>query len=175
VARCRAGDIHAYDILMKASYPALFLALSRVLDRREDVEDVLQEAFFIGYRKIGSFREEGSFAAWIYGIAANLIKRRAAQCHKQCAYLEELGIILEQASGKGDPAEQMVLREAIRDALLGLPEKQRSVLMMYLYDNKTYQEIASALGCSLGTIGTRLHRGIKRLRQELGDLRRGGR
>jgi RNA polymerase sigma-70 factor, ECF subfamily len=169
--RCRAGDTDAYSILMDANKEKIFSAVSRFLDRQEDVEDVVQEAFVIGYTKLDSYWEKCSFSTWIYGIAANLIKRRAVEHVRQRGVsLEELDDSYHSISSGGDFAEDVVLRVTIQDAILRLPEKQQRVIIMYFFDNMSYLEMASALGCSAKTVSTRLHYGLKKLKQELEKL-----
>jgi RNA polymerase sigma-70 factor, ECF subfamily len=175
VACCLGGDRDVYRLLVEANQRLVYAAVSKILTRREDVEDVAQEAFLQGYKNLRSFRGDSSFSTWIYRIAVNLALRRAQQLRKQgWQSLDEADVPQKQSSGPDNPEDRLVLEErceAVRRAVLKLPEKHRAVVALHYFENRSCPEIAGILGCSLGTVWSRLHYALKHLKKELDWLR----
>jgi RNA polymerase sigma-70 factor (ECF subfamily) len=132
-------------------------------------EDVAQEAFAKAYRGLGRFRGDASLATWFYRILV-----REAQTHRRWRSIRELwGGISNvdapdpSAPAPGDPA----LRRRVVQALDRLSRNQRDVFVLVHEEGFTTREVAELLGRSQGTVKTHLHRALKALRRELGDLR----
>jgi len=175
VARCLAGDRDAYQLLVELHQRRVYAAASRILSHREDVEDAVQEAFILGFRNLRSYRGESSFGTWIYKIAINVALRKASHLRKQ-AWLplaedrDRDPCAAANQEGSLDATAKEQRREAVRQAVSRLPEKHRAVVALRYLDGYSCSEVARILGCSLGTVWSRLHYALKALKEELGDL-----
>src|SRR5690348_2310269 len=105
-------------------------------------EDLCQETFYKAFRSLHSFREvEASFSTWLYTIARNTVLSELRKQKNDSMSLEQSGII-PQASYETGPEQTMLRNEKVtlvRDAINGLPEKQRSALILREYDQLDYQ------------------------------------
>ena len=115
-----------------------------------------------------TFKDDSAFVPWMFGIARNACVahlRRAAVDHVPEEQLdrEPVDLPVDAAPDRHDA-------ELVRRALLALPVERREVLVLSRYEFKTYEEIARALGCSVGAVKVRAHRAIKQLREIYLDL-----
>jgi RNA polymerase sigma-70 factor (ECF subfamily) len=177
-----AGDRDAFRRLVEREGPPVVAACTRVLGDRSEAEDVAQEAFVIAYRSLGSWRAEGPFGAWVSRIAVRLAIRRAAQ-RKQVVWLDPLAADADLPGRErfrtatphhaADPAHTVLRSERdaqLRAAVAALDEPYREVVAMRFFAERSLNEIAAATGRPLGTVKTHLHRGLARLRGQLGEV-----
>jgi RNA polymerase sigma-70 factor, ECF subfamily len=139
-----------------------------------DADDVVQEAFVKAYRALGSFRKDAAFRPWLLRIVANetrnLVRSRSRRAKREeLAGRDELSGLPEDVL---DPAVEVVSAERRRellDALNRLPDQYRLVVTCrYLLELDEY-ETATVLGWPRGTVKSRLHRALERLRTQLPD------
>jgi RNA polymerase sigma-70 factor (ECF subfamily) len=133
---------------------------------------VAQEAFLKAYRGLAAFKREARFSSWLYQIATNLcrdrLRRRKARPQVSLEALEEAGPwIPETRPGADERLLERDLAEAVRRAVLALPEEQREVVILKEYQELTFLEIAQTLDVPVSTVKTRLYRGLVRLRSRL--------
>ena len=186
VQRCLGGDKQAFDVLMERYSQRLGGIISRLTQKPQDTEDILQETFVRAYQKLPQYRQEGPFAAWLYRIALN-----QARNHRQQAWVRRVVSLQgyqeqkkRDRAGNGEPEpsvrsteagtnpiEDLVLRREknghIQQALDQLPEKFRLPLLLHYFDDRTGEEIAQILGIPPGTVWSRLHSGLGKLRSLL--------
>jgi len=172
VARAREGDVGAYAALIKR-YQALAVGLAGVVMRNPaEADDVAQEAFLKAYYALHRFRPGASFRAWLVRIVVNEARNVAAAARRRS---EVHARFREQAStpAMALSAENTALaneqRRALLEALDGLRDDDRTVLMLRYVFDLNEAEMAVALACSPGTVKSRLSRALSRLR---GDLNR---
>jgi RNA polymerase sigma-70 factor, ECF subfamily len=139
----------------------------RIVRRHEVADDVAQEAFVKAHQSLASFDTSRPFGPWICRIAANLAinQVRSPQWREQ-----ELPDERHVASRAQGPLGGVLHREAqaqMQAALSGLPAEQRAVFVLRSVEELSYQEIADALGISIGTVMSRLFRARERLRAAL--------
>ena len=134
------------------------LACSLLADQAA-AEDATQEVFLKIWRALPDFRGDSSISTWIYAIARNtcLTGRRAEAARRTCS-LDEAGAAAIPASGP-PPATDSDLHAAIGR----LPEKYRRVLVLFYLEDRSYQQVALAMGLPMGTAKTYLHRAKKQL------------
>jgi RNA polymerase sigma-70 factor (ECF subfamily) len=146
----------------------------------EDAEDLVQEAAVRAFRAFATFQEGTNFKAWFYRILTNLFLNsyRQRQRQPEVIGLEDAPALYlyseTRAAGLhswcGDPAA-LVLRkmevEHVTEAIASLPEEFRTVCALYFVQEFSYQEIAEILGCPVGTVRSRLHRGRRILQRAL--------
>ena len=180
VRRCRGGDTGAYGLLVARHDKRVYALVARVLGSgvaADDVDDVAQEVFVQAWRALPKFRQEAQFSTWLYRIATNMaikewhrIKRRAQTVSEEELPVTVREALAEQSPGPADLAELKARDGALRTAIDRLPEKQRTVILLHYFEDYTCEDIGGLLGCSVGTVWSRLHYGCRKLRQSVGWL-----
>lgn len=192
VREVAAGSQAALGDLYDRYVDAIFAAASRLTADRQVVEEVVQETFLALWNRAELFDPAiGSLAAWLHTIARNrtVDRLRAAGRRPNLIPLssatgedEQAGAALDRlvaagtviggaAVGRGPEAElaSVELQRVIRDALAGLPEMERTAIVLAYREELTQTEIAERLGWPLGTVKTRTRRALLRLREALAD------
>ena len=178
VRLCQSGDRQAFGRLVAAHDKKVYALVARVLGmgaNADDVDDVAQEVFVQAWRALPKFRHDAQFSTWLYRIATNMAikqwhrRKRLAQTVPE----EELPNTIRAALAMADPGPEDVaaLRardRALRGAIERLPEKQRTVILLHYFEDYTCEEVAGLLGCSVGTVWSRLHYAGRRLRGLVG-------
>lgn len=174
VAKAQAGDVGAFGELVSRYSRTVYGVVSRMVTDRDDVDDIAQEVFVLAYRSIGSFRCEAEFSTWVYRIAVNTtIKQMKRTKARQASSIDDpaTGLADVLVSAEADRPERIAERkarnEALRQAVLELPEKHRAVVVLHYFENLGCDEIARVLECSVGTVWSRLHYACKRLQQTM--------
>ena len=175
--RAAQGDTGAFSTLVARYQRPMAAVVSRMTRRSDDVDDIVQELFLRAWRGLPRFRGESQFSTWLYRIAVNTAikhKQRSRPELTQPLPTEETGGGLEQltASEETNPeslAQRGEQQRLLREAVLRLPEKQRVVVQLHYFEGKSCEEISQIVGCSVGTVWSRLHYACKRLRSVLGE------
>ncbi|HIJ84793.1 MAG TPA: sigma-70 family RNA polymerase sigma factor, partial [Magnetococcales bacterium] len=137
--------------------------------------DLTQEAFIKAYRALGSFRGDAAFYTWLYRIAINTVKNYQISSNR--IPLENnididaaADLVVPQLRDNNTP-EKLVLREEmlkkLENALDTLPESMRSVIIMRDVSGHSYEEIAKALDCPIGTVRSRIYRARQQIVEEM--------
>lgn len=147
----------------------LFGLLMRILNNREEAEDVLQEVFLQVWRKAADFDENrGRPFTWLVtlGRSRGIDRLRTLAVRERVA---EAGAreAIEEVSDAASDAFRSEQRGLVNDALAQLPDEQKRPLMLAYFDGLTQSEIATRLGAPLGTIKTRMRTGLIKLREQL--------
>ncbi|HEY0020220.1 MAG TPA: sigma-70 family RNA polymerase sigma factor [Longimicrobium sp.] len=162
----RRGDPAAFDALAGRYMRCAFAVAYRLLGNREDAEDLVQDAFMAVLRKIDSFQRGRSFSPWFLRILVN----RGLNARKARA-LRTTDEIPDAAAASGASperhAEQAEVRDRLRAALAGLPERQRIIVELFELEGFASTEIAEILEIADGTVRWHLHEARKALRQAL--------
>jgi len=186
VRRAAAGDVAAFGQLVQRYQRPMAALVSRMTDHPDDVDDIVQELFVRAWKGLPRFRGDAQFSTWIYRVAVNTaIKHRSRRRGETAISLstEDLTRGADSLAGAADSvaphggADPMVAamrRERdteIKAAVDALPEKQRTVVVLHYFDGHSCEEISKIVGCSLGTVWSRLHYACKRLKGvlEVGD------
>jgi RNA polymerase sigma-70 factor (ECF subfamily) len=156
VDACRGGDAGAYAGLVKRYSRSVFAVCLDTLGNIQDAEDIAQDTFIKGLARIGQLRDGGQFGPWIMKIARNLCLDHARRRRRGAEI-----VALSGGDRRGSGEEHADLREAIAM----LPEKYRLPLMLYYFDGRSSENVASALGISTDGALTRLSRARKKLRK----------
>ncbi len=141
----------------------------RMLGSRAEAEDVAQETFLRAHRALGEFRGEARLGTWLYAIASRLCLNRLAAGPRRHERSDEAA--LAQAAADGVDAvgalERDELAAALHEAVAGLPEDRRMVVVLRDLEGLAYEEIAEVLGLPLNTVRSRLHRARLDLKAKL--------
>ncbi len=171
------GDRDAFRHLVERESVSVVRTCHRILGDRSDAEDAAQEAFVIAYRSLSAWRREGPFGAWLARIAVRVALRQAGK-RRSVAWADpgtigELDSVraINGMGAAGDPASLAVRAERsadLRRAVARLDEPYRETLALRFFAEQSLAEIAEQTGRPLGTVKTHLHRGLQRLRDNLG-------
>lgn len=177
VRKSQLGDRGSFDELVRRHYALGYNSAFRMLGDRDLAADATQAAFVRAYRALDRFRQDATFATWLYRIVTNVCLDRMRQRDKAAQSLtlaaDDGGSGLEElevADRRGGPAENAEQRERqalVHEALQRLQPEHRTVLVMYDLDGASYEEIAAALRVPLGTVKSRLNRARHALKEKL--------
>lgn len=187
VRRVQKGEKAAFDILVRKYEHKLANVIGRYIRNRSDVLDVSQEAFIKAYRALPNFRGDSAFYTWLYRIAINTAKNHLVAAGRRPPNDDIDAQDAEQydsASGLKEYAtpERMALRSELASTIQGaideLPEELRTAIVLRELDGLSYDEIASAMECPIGTVRSRIFRARdaieKRMRPLVDETGAGG-
>ena len=173
VARCRSGDLAAFEELYRAHAGRLFSVACRMLGNPTDAEDLLQDIFLSAHRKLDGFRGESALGTWLYRLATNhcldYLRSRTARMNQVTDALDDdplYGVV-----GSRGLAEQTVTRMDLERALAKLPDGCRAAFVLHDVEGLEHREVAQALGIAEGTSKSQVHKARQRLRALLVERR----
>jgi RNA polymerase sigma-70 factor (ECF subfamily) len=182
VARAQKGDRDAFRGLFERYSRRAYSLAFGVVRNPDDALDVVQDAFIKAHRHLDKFEGQASFYTWLYRIVMNLAidhlrkNRRQKTVDFSDAAMDEGGLgedsLIPRIIG-GNPGRSLMdkeIRERIAVALDELSENHRAVLVMRELEGLSYEEMAHAMGCSKGTIMSRLFHARKNMQRRLVDL-----
>jgi RNA polymerase sigma-70 factor (ECF subfamily) len=167
VERFKRGDEAAFEELVHRHRERIYRAAWRVAGDHAEADDLAQESFLRAYRSLSGFRGESRFLTWMMRILMNLaLSRRGSR---------RFTVPLEEARhvGMGEGAGESALRRQVREAVGRLPSRQRQVLLLKVYEQMKFTEVAEAMGISVGTAKATFFQAVRGLRKRLG-VRPGG-
>ncbi|HSC26098.1 MAG TPA: sigma-70 family RNA polymerase sigma factor [Vicinamibacterales bacterium] len=174
VARSRAGDLDSFNQLVLRWERPIYALAYRVIGREEDARDVAQEAFLRAFRALGGFKNQAKFSSWLYRITLNLCRDWMRRERRTPVSQPPEGVDVIELAGEADATESIEdlvarkeLGRAVEKAMAGLPDEQRTAIILKEYHGLTFQEIADLLDCPLSTVKTRLYQGLLVLRRQL--------
>lgn len=168
VRKARGGNLFAFEEMVKRYQRRVYGVARRIVQRHDVADDVTQEAFLRAYQALSSFDLQRPFGPWMCRIAANLAVNHVRSPVAREQELPEGH--RETPSRTPDPLGAVLESEARRllsEALAGLPVEQRAVLVLRVFEELSYREIADALGLEMGTVMSRLARAREKLRKAL--------
>lgn len=184
VKKAQDNDLSAFEELVRLFQNRIYSLCVRLSGNHADAQDLAQESFIRAYRALDSFRNESDFGTWLHRITVNvwLNFRRKNSGHQAVVYLDdpyvgEYGgeIRREVEAGEGNPLQELEDKEfrgLIRAALDSLSDEQRAVLVLREIEGYSYEEVSRLLGCSLGTVKSRLSRAREVMRRTMTDMAR---
>lgn len=173
IAASLEGDQEAFRALVERYQDRIFGLLSRYTRDAAETEDLAQDVFVKVFRKLHTFQHDSSFYTWLYRIAVNTATDHITRSKRRRLQLVEDVQTVERDdrdpghAGAAEPLMEEELREVTRRILEGLSDKHRTILILREYEDLSYNEIAEVLGCSLGTVESRLFRARKSFKEAL--------
>ena len=168
VARVQAGDKAAFDLLVLKYQRKILRLLSRMLRDQSEIEDVMQEAFIKAYRALPQFRGDSAFYTWLYRIAINTARNwMASQTRRPSSsslHQSEDGETFDEIDNLTDnntPESLLASREiaeSVNESIQALPAELRTAIVLREIEGLSYEEIAQAMGCPIGTVRSRIFR-----------------
>jgi RNA polymerase sigma-70 factor (ECF subfamily) len=179
VARVQQGDKKAFDLLVLKYQQKITNLISRYIRDPHEVLDVTQEAFIKAYRAIPKFRGDSAFYTWLYRIAINTAKnylvaqgRRPPSDDVEAEVAEQMdvGVRLKET---GTPENHVLTEEismTVQKAIDDLPEDLRTAIVLRELEGMSYEEIANAMSCPVGTVRSRIFRAREAIDKKLSPL-----
>jgi RNA polymerase sigma factor (sigma-70 family) len=158
-------DEAAFTQLLRRHGPMVIGVGRRLLRQEADAEDVFQATFLLLARKASTIRKPESVGSWLHGVARHLALKAQSRAARRKAH-ERRAAAMRDTTATAREAWQE-LREALDQALQGLPEHHRSVLLLCYLEGRTQEKAARQLGCPLGTVRSRLARARQLLQARL--------
>ena len=182
VKQCQTGDTQAFDQLVSRYRTRVFGMIYNMVRNEQDAWDLAQDSFVKAWKSIGRFRSQSSFYTWIYRIVMNvtidwLRKKQVKGTGTEFDDSVQLKEIdpASRTSPRAAPLphermERDEVRARIDAAIAQLSPEHRAVILMKETEDMQYHEIAEALGCSIGTVMSRLFYARKKLQSSLRDV-----
>jgi RNA polymerase sigma-70 factor (ECF subfamily) len=180
VARAQRGDKQAFEMLVEKYQRKLARLLSRFIRDPAEVEDVTQEAFIKAYRALPAFRGDSAFYTWLYRIGINTAKNYLMAMGRRAPTSTE--VEAEEAEGfeEGEQLrdintpESLLLSseiaQTVNRTIEQLPEELRTAIQMREIEGMSYEDIAKAMDCPIGTVRSRIFRAREAIAEQLRPL-----
>jgi RNA polymerase sigma-70 factor (ECF subfamily) len=177
VRRVQAGEVAAFDALVRKYRERIYSVVYHLTSNRDDAADMAQDAFIKAFQSINRFKGQSSFFTWLYRIAVNttythLRKARlrsffslddVKEGGEGVEWLKELSV--EPSIGKAAYIKE--IQEKLNEAFQKLSIKHRTVVTLFEIEGFSHTEIAEIVGCSEGTVRSRLHYAKQQLQSDL--------
>jgi RNA polymerase sigma factor (sigma-70 family) len=165
----------SFEQIVRDHQAMVFRTLMRLTGRRDGVDDLAQDVFLRLFRALPGFRNEALVSTYLYRIAVNVAqdewKRRRREDRTHVSLSDETAAWEDRLEHPGqNPEESLEERQfqrLVEEHLMELSVIERSVLVLYHQEERSYQQIAEALGMPIGTVRTHLHRGRKKMRDAI--------
>jgi RNA polymerase sigma-70 factor, ECF subfamily len=181
VERIQRGDKQAFNLLVVKYQRKLARLVSQFIRDSAAVEDVTQEAFIKAYKALPTFRGESAFYTWLYRIGINTAKnflvsqgRRAPTTvdgfdNEDAENFEDGGKLREMNTPESELMSKQIA-QTVNHTLDTLPEELRTAIVLREIDGLSYEEIANAMNCPIGTVRSRIFRAREAISEELRPL-----
>lgn len=179
VERVQKGDKKAFDLLVMKYQQRIVNLVSRFVRNPADALDVTQDAFIKAYRALPKFRGDSAFYTWMYRIAVNTAKNYLAVQARRPLDIEQDVSEIEQIEGNHAlkeyaTPEHMILRDEIQSTVIRaieeLPDDLRIAITLREVEGLSYEDIASAMDCPIGTVRSRIFRAREAIDKQLKPL-----
>ncbi|MBN1444345.1 MAG: sigma-70 family RNA polymerase sigma factor [Planctomycetes bacterium] len=162
--RYRRGDVEAFDAIVRR-YEGPLLRYGRRYDS-SSAQDLVQEVFLRLVREAPHLGEIENLSAWLYRVARNLLID-ASRKEKRMQQREETVAAREDQAPAPSAVERQEMADLVTEKLLGLPPRQRDVLILKVQEEKSYREISEITGLTTSNVGYLIHQGLKTLAANL--------
>jgi RNA polymerase sigma-70 factor, ECF subfamily len=184
VRRVQRGDKGAFDALVLKYQHKVVKLVMRYVRNPAEAEDVAQEAFIKAYRALPQFRGDSAFYTWLYRIAINTAKNAVVSRDRSPvefdldAHNSDESYDMQGRLKDSETPEGLVLTDEIRGtvnaAIDALPEDLRTAIVLRELEGLSYEEIAAAMGCPVGTVRSRIFRAREAIDRRLREVFEGG-
>jgi RNA polymerase sigma-70 factor, ECF subfamily len=181
IQRARGGDTEAMGHLIHRYQKHVYNLAYRLCGHYDDANDIAQEAFLRVFHSLNHFRGEANFSTWLYRIVTNVFlderKKQRVRSHnslEEYIELEDSTVARQIEDPSPGPEEAVTAKErsdVIGAAVLSLPETQRVMIVLYHFQERSYEEIAEIMDMPIGTVKSRLNRARLALRNKLDSVR----
>jgi RNA polymerase sigma-70 factor (ECF subfamily) len=172
IEACRQGDRAAFQMLFEAYKDRVYSIALHYSGNTDMAGDVTQQVFLKLFSRMGQFRQDAEFTTWLYRIVTNTCIDEQRSRKRFLPLSNEAEV--RDMSVRGSQEDKYIRREvaaSVREAIGQLRPKLRMPILLKYVEGLSYEEIGEALGCSKGTVASRLNRGHKILADKLSNLR----
>ena len=180
VERAQQGDTKAFEMLVVKYNRRLGRLLSRFIKDEHEVNDVVQESFIKAYRALPNFRGDSAFYTWLYRISINTAKNFLANSNKRPIMSSDIANsdgevvdVVEQVADYLTPEAELMnkqILQTVENAVAKLPEDLRRAITLREMEGLSYEEIAEAMNCPIGTVRSRIFRAREVIAADLRPL-----
>jgi RNA polymerase sigma-70 factor (ECF subfamily) len=180
VERAQRGEKHAFELLVSKYQRKLARLLSRFIRDPTEVEDVTQEAFIKAYRALPTFRGDSAFYTWLYRIGINTAKNYLVALSRRAPTSTEFDSGEAEGFEEGEqlrdlntPENELMSRQVadtVNRTLAELPEELRTAISLREIEGLSYEDIAEAMSCPIGTVRSRIFRAREAIAEKLRPL-----
>ena len=163
----QGGNRDAFDVIVVRHRRQVYHLCRRFVRNHEDASDLAQDVFVRAFKGLQRFKGDASLATWLYRIGVNVCLNRVAQKRPESAELDAAADVDARAP---DPLHELLRGEravAVQAAIEKLPPKQKATLMLRVYQECTHEEIATALGSTVGAVKANFFHALGNLRRML--------
>lgn len=192
MVRCKQGEASTFNILVKRHRNKLIGYIKKnFIDDDERAKDLAQKVFLRAFMAAPKYKPIAKFKTWLYRIALNLYRDEYRRRKSQPSVISLYKSFLYSTSDDGyeetyelyetipdnsfllpeDILEKEEYKSRLKSAINSLSQKHRTVIVMHVYERLSYDEIAEKIGCPIGTVKSRIHHAIKKLRLKMKSLR----
>lgn len=165
VLACQRGDTHAFDQLVGRYQRDVYRLCFRYVNNHQDANDLAQEAFLKAFRAIGRFRGDSAFSTWLYRIAVNTCLTFRGSRKPEGNEVSET--LPDGRPGALDRVIDLERSRKVRKAVAQLPAKQRATVILKIYHELSHEEVARAMGSTVGTVKANLFHALANLKKLL--------
>ena len=160
IERVLEGDTNSFNLLVWQWEKPIFNYIYRMVGNIDEAQDLCQESFLKAFRELASLKDQDRFSAWLYSIAHNV-------CYSR--FRKDKGKIFIPLETDDIGAKSMAIenRLAVEKALLELPDEQREVVVLKVFQGMKFDEIAGVQGAPVSTVKSRLYMSFKKLKSVL--------
>jgi RNA polymerase sigma-70 factor (ECF subfamily) len=169
VERVQQGDRSAFDMLVVRYQHKVVKLIMRYVRDQAEAQDVAQEAFIKAYRAIPRFRGDSAFYTWLYRIAINTAKNHLVAARRRPLEYDMHARLKDVDTPEGTLLSEEI-RETVNQAIEALPEDLRTAIMLRELEGMSYEEIATAMECPVGTVRSRIFRAREAIDKRLRPL-----
>ncbi len=183
VERVKAGDRRAFELLVSKYERRVLRLLSRFIRDQAEMQDVAQETFIKAYRALPQFRGESAFYTWLYRIAVNTAKNYLSSQGRRPISLSQLqsadadegesfdaADVVEDTNTPDAELHSRQVAETVNAAIEALPPDLRTAITLREIEGLSYEEIAEAMSCPIGTVRSRIFRAREAIAERLRPL-----
>lgn len=180
VARAQRGDKRAFELLVEKYQRKLARLLSRFIRDPAEVEDVTQEAFIKAYRALPAFRGDSAFYTWLYRIGINTAKNYLMAMGRRAPTSTEVEADEAEGFEEGEQLRDIntpesvllsnEIAQTVNSTIEKLPEELRKAIQMREIEGMSYEDIAQAMDCPIGTVRSRIFRAREAIAEQLRPL-----
>ena len=163
IGRILDGDTSGYAVMVDRYKDLAFTIAFRILGKREDAEEVVQDAFVKAFQNLSSFRQKAKFSTWLYRIIYNTAISKHRQKKPGWQPIEEIAVPDNTAEFMAEEEEDR--HKILETAMQQLPEEDRILLTLYYVDESSVDDLHTILGISKANVKIKLFRARKRLQE----------
>jgi RNA polymerase sigma-70 factor (ECF subfamily) len=173
IDRVLQGDHSAYSLLVARHYEMVYSIAMKILNNREDAEEVAQDSFLKAYRGLGSFGRKSKFSTWLYRITYNTAITKTRKKRFESVGLDDrliMNYTEDEIHSRADGLDEQDKRVLMERALKKLPEEDNLLITLFYKSENSIEEISYITGLSESNVKVRLHRIRKKLYYEISEL-----